>query len=64
MSGTEWVLYGCLAVGYLILLFTCGTRTFQRGHLVLGFLGILLPVLWLVGALLPPRSHAGSSAAP
>jgi hypothetical protein len=32
MSGTEWVVTGCLAVGYLVLLFTCGTRTFQRGH--------------------------------
>jgi hypothetical protein len=50
-------------VGYLVLLFVCGTRTFQRGHLVLGFLGILLPVLWLVGALLPPRRHAGPSTA-
>jgi hypothetical protein len=64
MSGTGWVLTGCLAVGYLVLLFVCGTRTFQRGHLVLGFLGILLPVLWLVGALLPPRRHTGPSTAP
>ena len=62
MSGTEWVLTGCLVVAYLILLFACGVRTFQRGRLVLGVLGALLPVLWLVGALLPPRRHAGSSA--
>ena len=61
MSGTEWILTGCLVVGYLVLLFTCGARTVQRGRLVLGFLGALLPVLWVVGALLPPR-HAGSSA--
>jgi hypothetical protein len=64
MSGTEWVVYGFLTVAYLVLLFTCGTRTFQRGRLVLGFLGILLPVLWVVGALLPPRRAAGSSAHP
>jgi hypothetical protein len=63
MSGTEWVVYGFLTVAYLVLLFTCGARTFQRGRLVLGLLGIVLPVLWVVGALLPPRRHAGSSTA-
>jgi hypothetical protein len=60
MSGTEFLLTGRAVLAYLVLLFTCGARTFQRGRIVLGILGVLLPVLWVVGALLPPR-RAGAS---
>ena len=40
---------------YFALLFFFGVRTFQRGYLLLGVLGIFLPLLWLVGGLLPDR---------
>jgi hypothetical protein len=62
MSAGEFVLTGCLVLAYLVLMFTCGARTFQKGRPVLGVLGVLLPVLWLVGALLPNRRHAGPPA--
>jgi hypothetical protein len=29
--------------------------TFRKGHVLLGILGIFIPLLWLVGAILPPR---------
>ena len=64
MSTGEFVLTGCLVLAYLVLLFTCGARTFQRGRLVLGLLGVVLPVLWLVGAFLPTRRNAGRPASP
>ncbi len=52
MSGT--ILYLGLGVIYLVLLFTVAVLTFRKGHWVLGVLGIFLPFLWLVGAVLPP----------
>jgi hypothetical protein len=56
MTGLEWFLTTTLVVLYLFLIFTVGYLTFQKGHFVLGFLGIFLPFLWLIGALLPDRS--------
>ena len=64
MSGTEWVVYGCLAVGYWSCCSPAARARSSAGAWSLGFLGIVLPVLWVVGALLPPRRHAGSSTAP
>jgi uncharacterized membrane protein YbaN (DUF454 family) len=29
--------------------------TFQKGHVLLGILGIFLPFLWLIGAILPAK---------
>jgi hypothetical protein len=53
MSGT--VLYVGLGVIYLVLLFTVAVLTFRKGHWVLGLIGIVFPILWLVGAVLPPK---------
>ena len=57
MTGLEWFLTTFLVVMYLFLIFTVGYITFQKGHYVLGFLGIFLPFLWLIGALLPARNE-------
>ncbi len=57
MSGLEWFLGTTLAVLYLFILFTAGMLTFRKGHLVLFFLGIVLPFLWLIGAVLPDRDE-------
>ena len=57
MSGLEWFLGTTLAVLYLFILFTAGLMTFRKGHLVLFFVGIVLPFLWLIGALLPDRNE-------
>jgi hypothetical protein len=55
MSGLEWFLGTALAVLYLFCIFTVGLITFRKGHFVLGVLGIFLPFLWLIGAVLPDR---------
>ena len=57
MTGLEWFLITTLAVLYLFLIFTVGYITFQKAHYVLGFLGIFLPFLWLIGAMLPDRGE-------
>jgi hypothetical protein len=53
MHGT--VLYVGLGVIYLVLLFTLAVLTFRKGHWVLGLIGFLFPLLWVIGAVLPDR---------
>ena len=61
MSGLEWFLGTTLVVLYLFLIFTVALITFRKGHFVLGFLGILLPLLWLIGAVPPDRNEGMTS---
>jgi hypothetical protein len=62
MSGLEWVLGFALAVLYIACVFTVCLITFRKGHMVLGILGIFLPILWLIGAVLPPKPGFAGSA--
>ena len=55
MSALDWVLTSLFFVLYLCLLFTVCVMTFQKGHYVLGIVGIFIPILWLIGAILPAR---------
>jgi hypothetical protein len=54
MSG--WY-YGGLGILYLVLLFTVAIMTFRKGHWILGLIGFIFPILWLIGAILPPVRH-------
>jgi len=55
MTGLEWMLMSTLGAIYLVCLFTVCALTFRKGHVALGLLGIFLPFLWLIGAVLPPK---------
>ena len=55
MTGLEWILASTLGVIYLVCLFTVCALTFRKGHTALGIIGIVLPFLWLIGVVLPPR---------
>lgn len=61
MSGLEYFLYTSLAVLYIVCIFTVALLTFRKGHYVLGILGIFLPFLWLIGAVLPERDPGMST---
>lgn len=52
MSGIGWALAGVI---YLVLICTLCILSFRKGHWVLGLIGFIFPVLWLVGAILPAR---------
>jgi hypothetical protein len=53
MSGTGLgILLGCI---YLVLLFVFAVLSFRKGHWVLGLIGFVIPILWIVGAMLPSR---------
>ena len=53
MNGTIW--YVGLGVIYLVLLFTLAVLSFRKGHWVLGLIGFIFPLLWVIGAVLPDR---------
>ena len=57
MTNLEWLLTNALIALYIFLVFTVGYITFHKGHFVLGVLGIFLPFLWLIGAVLPDRGE-------
>ena len=44
-----------LGIIYLVLLVVFALLSFRKGHWVLGLIGFVFPILWLVGALLPAR---------
>jgi hypothetical protein len=55
MSVLDWILSTALIVTYIFLLFTVCFLTFRKGHILLGILGIFIPFLWLIGAILPAK---------
>ncbi len=54
MSSCGWFLLGII---YLVLLFTLAVMTFRRGHWILGLIGFIFPILWIIGAILPRRGY-------
>lgn len=57
----EWLLYSGAVILYLVLVFTLCMVTFRKGHTLLGWFGIIFPVLWIVGAIMPPTEKAAAS---
>jgi hypothetical protein len=43
---------------YFILLVTLGIITIRKGHWVMFIIGLFIPLFWIVGALMPPRTPA------
>jgi len=58
MSAWGW---GLLGIIYLVLLFTLAIMTFRKGHWVLGLIGFIFPILWIIGAVLPGRRRCLAS---
>jgi len=54
MSGLDWALTFTLGILYIALLFTVAVVTFRKGHWVMGLIGFFFPILWLIGAVIPP----------
>ena len=55
MSWLEWIFGLVLVTFYLVCLFTVCMVTFQKGYVLLGIIGIFMPLIWLIGALLPAK---------
>jgi hypothetical protein len=55
MSPTFWGIG--LGILYLVLLLTLAVMSFRKGHWVLGLIGFIFPLLWLIGAILPAKRY-------
>ena len=55
MSWFEWILLIILGSLYIFCLFTVCAMTFAKGRVWLGIIGIFVPFLWLIGAVLPAK---------
>jgi hypothetical protein len=44
-----------LSIIYVVLILTLAVTSFRKGHWVLGLIGFIFPVTWLIGALMPRR---------
>jgi ABC-type multidrug transport system permease subunit len=47
-----------LAVVYVAVFLTLGLTAIRKGHWLWFIVGIVVPVFWLIGALLPPKGEA------
>lgn len=57
MHGTVW--FFMLGAIYVVLIFTLAVLSFRKGHWILGVLGFVMPLLWVIGAVLPDRRYRG-----
>jgi hypothetical protein len=55
MTVLDWILSVLLFAVYFVCLFTVCLLTFKKGYTVLGIVGIFIPFLWLIGAILPAK---------
>ena len=55
MSVLDWIFTSFFIIVYIFLLFTVCLLTFRKGYILLGIIGIFLPFLWLIGAILPDK---------
>jgi len=52
ISTVGGVLLGAL---YAVLLLTLGIMSIRKGHWVMFIVGLVIPLFWIIGALMPPR---------
>ena len=52
-----------LAVLYITAWVTLGMTTLRKGHTVLFWVGIIFPVLWIVGAIMQPTPQVAAAQA-
>ena len=58
MSTFLWILIAAL---YVTLFVALGISTLRKGHYVLFFVGIVFPILWIVGAVIGPTPQAAAA---
>jgi hypothetical protein len=55
MDFWQWIAGVTFFAFYVVCLFTVCRLTFEKGHTILGIVGIFMPFLWLIGAILPAK---------
>jgi hypothetical protein len=49
------LLYVGLGIIYIFLLIFLGVRTIKNGHWILFIIGFFIPLVWIIGGMLPPK---------
>jgi hypothetical protein len=49
------LLYVGLGIIYIFLLIFLGVRTIKNGHWILFIIGFFIPIVWILGGMLPPK---------
>ena len=55
-----WIVLGVLYVACWLYF---GLATFRRGHYWMFWIGIIFPILWIIGAFIAPTDHAAARVA-
>jgi hypothetical protein len=56
LAFNQWYLWGGLfGLLWLLCLVSAGVLTWKHGHRVMFFIGFILPILWIVGAVWDKR---------
>ena len=55
LTALEWTLVFTLGAIYFVLMFTLAVITWRKGRKALAIIGIILPLLWIIGAMLPTK---------
>jgi hypothetical protein len=58
VSTVLWFLFAAL---YFVVLVTLGVTTLRKGHIVLFVVGIIFPLLWVIGAIIGPTPRAAAA---
>jgi hypothetical protein len=59
MSIVIWIL---LAIVYVTCWIYFGMATFRKGHYVMFWVGIIFPILWIIGSFMAPTPSAAARA--
>ena len=54
----DTLLWLILAVVYITCFIVLGLTTFRKGHYFMFWVGIIFPLLWIIGALMAPTPAA------
>lgn len=46
-----------LGIIYFVLLITLGVLCLRKGHWIMFIIGIFIPLFWIIGAVIPPKSR-------
>jgi hypothetical protein len=58
-----WAVGGFLALIWITMLVFFGIETLRKGHWVMFTVGIVFPILWVMGALIGPTARAQAAGA-
>jgi hypothetical protein len=51
-----WGIGGFGVLLYLVLMIALGLTCLRKGHWVMFIIGFFIPLLWIIGAIIPPTS--------